>query len=426
VLNTHLRKTRTPLLIILTLIALLTAACGTNGEDDTDALPTEASLPEAATEVVMDAEDVTEAIEDPEEFMEGTTEFEELLEEQQQQQERDTVDAEDATEPLEDPGEFLEGTTEFEALLEQQDDEAGDLPFAAPQTTADPEATVSLPSSLPPIGDTDGDGPGGFPGGMPSTGPGGPAGASQAVTDFSDLSTGETVTLSGTLALVEDGDEDTVAVIEDEAGNQVRLAMILPPSGVSAGDPVEVTGLIETAEDGGLAVRGVLTQAGEQTTASGGPPTGDTPFGQSMQQIGVTLDENLTALEGYDALTEAISDDLEGLDWVGVTGSRGQGWTYSFVDDEDLRTDYIVSPDGTVQQRTRQPLLGLEQALVTTPIDREAVVVDSDDVEAAAGDASGPFGVAMNLTTNDDDQPTWIVTNTAIDPIDATEPISEQ
>jgi len=140
-----------------------------------------------------------------------------------------------------------------------------------------------------------------------------------------------------------------------------------------------------------------------------------------------TFDPNLTALEAYDAVVEAFADDLGERSWIIARGSNASGWSFEFYSETDDTTiTYSVDPEGAVRRTPASPSLPLP-GMVITPIDRELIVVDSDEVIASATTAGGPpVTDLMLLLSASGDAIQWTALSGTPVIIDATQAIELQ
>jgi hypothetical protein len=294
----------------------------------------------------------------------------------------------------------------------------------AAQPTLEPSATSTLPSSdseetpeatadlLPNDGDVN-----------LSNSPFG----EDVTADFDTLSIGDVVSLTGTLHV----DFDTQqSFLVDENDNQIEVIIPLPLTEAYNGQIILVTGEIQQSDAGSLSILpesfnvlttpepGDLTQAGNNE----GPlfpgiegteeatPEMNLPFDIS-ETLDFTLDVDLTALQTYDALVEQISDDIEGLGWLGMSGNSDVGWLIQFYDTDNNQTvTYSIDPEGAVMVSPPElvPLLPNQEIFI---IDRDNVVMDSDSVMDQIGtEVVSPFGLpVLNLTAPSLDRIEWIV-----------------
>lgn len=267
-------------------------------------------------------------------------------------------------------------------------------PLAAEVTP--PLAEATAPAEITPDGPPSPESP-------PAPGSdGAPVGVS-LTEDFSALTPGETVALVGLVdILTENG--TLVAVLRDAQGSELQLLQV--PLGMvepMAGQPVQVIGLIVSADETptgrlGIVPSSLSAAAGEnappdasgplpETSAEPGAAGGQPPFaGPPVVQgepLDIQLEANLTALQAYDALLPLIEGDLEGYFWSSASGTPEIGWTFEFFNAEDnSATAYLVAPDGTVRLTTATPFFAVPGGQIY-PIDRARVVVDSDVVVQA-------------------------------------------
>jgi hypothetical protein len=274
----------------------------------------------------------------------------------------------------------------------------------------------------------------------------------EILTDFSALSPADLIVLMGQLqALAEAGDDgDDLFVIVDEAGNEVIVELPPPIAQAYEGREVEVEGEIVAPAAGEsryrLLASHILVVGGEIDDL---PPflmdADDDVFAPGPRPVDLELDAELTALQAYDALVAALDDELDGWEWVELAGSRLIGWTVLFADaDENLRA-YLVEVDGSVWQVEPDrdaPLVfdappGADSPESTPeaapdrlqPLEREQIVVDSDQVEQATAPAEDedrpPFAAypLLTLRVEADDLPVWIVAEVEVITIDATTPL---
>ncbi|MDX1995620.1 MAG: hypothetical protein SF029_24765 [bacterium] len=145
------------------------------------------------------------------------------------------------------------------------------------------------------------------------------------------------------------------------------------------------------------------------------------------EALDFTLEENLTALAAYDALIEEISGEVEGRVLTIIRGSQATGWTFDFYsEEEDNNVSYMVSPDGTALRGPVSPALPLP-GVGNIPLDREQIVVDSDDVVAFAQSAGGPPTPDVQMVLNATAEGVrWSTISPTPVFVDATVPIEQQ
>lgn len=247
------------------------------------------------------------------------------------------------------------------------------------------------------------------------------------VTDFSILSPGSRVSISGQLEVVTDSNGQQLAVVRDPQGNEIALRIALPLVQSYVGQTIQLTGsLVSPETEGG---RLVLQNASVITGQTAGlpeflasiaqqgtqlPPDQITPVSPMEPMQPVTLDiqlqPNLTALQTYDALVAALgAEALSGLAWVAMAGTSSAGWVIQFDNPaNDRGVEYIIMPDGVVQSRpiTMAALPGI----VNIPMDRARVVMDSDQVV----EQSGNTGALLTLRAADESTYYWQVVGTEL------------
>lgn len=371
-------------LAALILIPLM-AACG--GSDDADEpIPTLAELGGGeATEAVL-AEDATESATAPDDNA--------------------TPDAPTET--------SVEATPELSAAAQTPEATPGPLDLAGPTLQSDAGSEM-----LPPI---------------------------SAIEDFGALEVGDSGVFVGLLSIEDDG----TILVTDDAGVSIEMALDAPVL-VTDFDGVEIqaTGVIDEPREGSDRLRLLPSTFGAAVTAEMTPMAGMPDFlaevtptvpdfllsgpSPQMEVLDFQLEEDLTALEAYDALIEEIGEDVAGLTWFEISGSAGTAWVVRFYDEENATTnDYRVERDGSVGTQTTQvPLLG---NLPIFPIERERVVVDSDDLvpdaEATPEPGGPPVGLPpvdslLTLRAPDEERIEWVIQDVEIRTVDATTPIEE-
>lgn len=165
-------------------------------------------------------------------------------------------------------------------------------------------------------------------------------------------------------------------------------------------------------------------------TAPAPLPGGANPFGPGAAQgetLDFTVEPELTTLQAYDALIENIEDEIEGRVWIMARGSRSIGWTFDFYSSEAQdNLSYVVLPSGEVRRIPASPALPFQQ-VGTFSIDREALVLDSSDVEAYVTSLGGPpVGEPQLILGGNAQATTWTtLTNTTLILV-ATQPIDQQ
>jgi hypothetical protein len=276
--------------------------------------------------------------------------------------------------------------------------------------TNPPEPTLDFPIP-PPETPFTGNGP-----------PPAPTAPTEFVEDFSSLTPGEQVAISGEIIVPQDETDESgqpIAVIADGKGNEVRV--LLPPPVVMQyeGQRVRLMGnvLEPEEEEGRLRIQPISpidTGAEATEEAAGGPPV-------ELQII--QLEPDLTALQAYDALIEELGDDLDDLDWISLVGNQASGWTITFYDPAtDTNSAYTIYGDGTVQVAEMLPF-ALQPVVDNIPLDRARIVVDSDQVVEMIDDQGGPLvatEVLLTLQATSAETIEWTTDSPALGAIDAT------
>jgi hypothetical protein len=272
----------------------------------------------------------------------------------------------------------------------------------------------------------------------------------EILTDFSTLSPGDLAVLVGQLQALEETDAagEELFVIVDEAGNEVLVDLPPPIAQSHEGEAVEMEGEIAAPGEGETRLRLLVSNiraAGEGVDDL--PPflteADDDVFAPGPRSLEIELEAELTALQAHDALVVALEEELAGWDWMELSGSRLIGWTLVFVNPEDdSLSAYLVEMDGSVwrvEPEQDAPMVfdappGPGEPDVTPevdparplPLEREQIVVDSDQVEqmtAPADDEDRPPFEAYPLLTlrvETDARPVWSVADVEVITIDAT------
>ncbi|MEQ8672714.1 MAG: hypothetical protein RLP44_32535 [Aggregatilineales bacterium] len=392
-------------LIALLILPLLIAGCGGDDSPDESALPTRVVVSDATAEVTENS---------PAELPSQTPEM------------TDEVSTENNTPPQE-ASSTPEGTAESAPPpvdappnFNQQGGDATEDPNGAP--VGPPISSTSMPSNA------------------------GPAGLNaNATTDFSGLSVGDSLLVSGILSIV-DGTDAEVAILTDVNGVTLEVETPLGMAQPMDGQQVDMVGEIVEASRGTGAEFAILPNAitsanglgGDAPTGDGNtnnappaPGNGDVPnfpgVGTSDEVLDIELESDLTALGAYDALGQQISDSLEGSIWFSVTGSESSGWTLEFINlDEQLMTRYTVNTEGQVTRSGGLPATPISEN-EDLAIDRRLVVVDSDDVTAQLSEANNtPFGSPLiTLLVDAGGGISWVVSGPEALTFDATQPLDD-
>lgn len=217
------------------------------------------------------------------------------------------------------------------------------------------------------------------------------------ITDFSTINPGASMTIAGTLNATDDA-----YVLTDDNGNTVRVNLAPPLIQAYTGQRIEVGGLILQTD------AGLVMQAASIVTANESPlPFSTTP---TTGTSGSTL---FSALQAYDRLVEEQGAALDGLDWVGATGSSITGWVFSFYNPADNSAlEYIVSTGAPIESR----VIEASDLSSTRPLDRNVITVDSTDVTEAYG-ITVPELTPLALFADETGRPQWqaIGLNTTLD-----------
>lgn len=311
----------------------------------------------------------------------------------------------------------------------------------APPTNTDATPEVNAPATsennTPPQAST------------PSTNGGPPESTAQVneptplvVTDFNQLSENIAGIFIGTLS-IETNEEAIEPIIRltDNAGNSVQI--IIPPvfSEELNGQIVQIQGVVTLAEANtdALVVRATNIALEGEEFAQGGPPIngapnadlpegvptpGAPPEGPTTSQVellDLQLEENLSALGAYDALWAELGDTLADTLWLALSGNTELGWTLEFYSEEtDSTASYTITADGMVGFTNTQNFLPPNTEL--NPIDRELIVVDSDDLPEPEANTNGPpIGIpVLILRATTEGNIEWTIQGANPTPIDAT------
>lgn len=201
---------------------------------------------------------------------------------------------------------------------------------------------------------------------------------------------GDQLLVVGTITVDEDG-----ARLTDADG--ASIALIIDDFLLEAvGDQlVEIIGPV-VAEGDTLRLR----VESARTLGEGGSATVDGGFLEPDAPLeGVLIEPGLTALATYDALREALADDLEAdARWLLLSGNPRIGWTYTFATDEAAFSYYVASTgevyfsDDVIAPADDAPTL-----------DRDGIAIDSDAVgEALIEAGSSPLDVTLFLLADAD------------------------
>lgn len=404
---------RSPFVIMLLVLMLVLAACD-SGEED--ALPTAFVVPEQTTdETDSDAVDDADAADDVDEAEAA----DDVIETDEPVETVAAPEPEDEPQPPATPAE-----PDADDMAEVDDATDDEQPAGPPFDTS---GEVTLPAD-PPGFITD-DLP--FAGGDP-------------ITDFSELELGVPLLLVGELRIeqAEEGAGEILLLI-DEAGEE--LFMIFPPPAAQPydGEMVEVLGVLDEPTDASDDRRVLLPSsvqavgAREAFEAGGLPPfmegSTSSPLALMMDlltPLEIELEPELTALGAYDALIDALDDELEGLDWVALRGDSS-AWFIDFRDAEaEVRITYVVTATGDALVAEPETDIQLPGALIDA-LERERIVADSDQIEAVLdeleADADGPPIFAtpqIELRAGLDDSIIWIVFSFDMLTFDATAEVS--
>ena len=283
-------------------------------------------------------------------------------------------------------------------------------------------------------------------GGLPFDDDEGPPGAAGTgsdtplTTDFSTLSSGDEVRVEGTLSVLEELTTDPnepYVILTDEQGNELRVTDLAYPVVEINRDRVTVlTGTIgEASGDDERLVLNSASVAGDDVFDPGSADSspgddgvdflGEGPDVAARVETPFTLEEDLTALEAYDALVAELDGQIEGADLMAIRGNTDLGWEIRFDRPEDgITTSYFVLSNGTVQMSTAAPT-GDETDTELRPIDRTEVVVDSDtaaELLVDEVDDSAPIEVrpVLVLRARRDNTIRWELDGPSTDSIDAT------
>lgn len=262
------------------------------------------------------------------------------------------------------------------------------------------------------------------------------------VTDFNQLSENIAGIFIGTLS-IETNEEAIEPIIRltDNAGNSVQI--IIPPvfSEELNGQIVQIQGVVTLAEANtdALVVRATNIALEGEEFAQGGPPIngapnadlpegvptpGAPPEGPTTSQVellDLQLEENLSALGAYDALWAELGDTLADTLWLALSGNTELGWTLEFYSEEtDSTASYTITADGMVGFTNTQNFLPPNTEL--NPIDRELIVVDSDDLPEPEANTNGPpIGIpVLILRATTEGNIEWTIQGANPTPIDAT------
>ena len=151
-------------------------------------------------------------------------------------------------------------------------------------------------------------------------------------------------------------------------------------------------------------------------TEEAGDGLGDLGLGEEAGSAVFEVDENLTALEAYDAILPEIEEAVGDAPLVLISGSRDLGWRVTFYqEDDDLLIAYNVRPDGLVVHLPDAPPEFPEQMI---SFERTDIEVDSDEAEAVAAEngleiGEGPGGAPLMFLQADPlGTVVWLVTST--------------
>ena len=395
-------------LVALLILPVLIAGCGgDNSSEDESTLPTRVVVGDATAEVIVDS---------PAELPSQTPEITEEVSDE------NSTPPQEASATPEGTSEAAPPPVEAPPNFNQQGEEATADPNGVP--VGPPISSTSIPSNA------------------------GPAGLNtNATTDFSGLSVGESLLVSGILNIVDgniDGTDTQVAVLTDETGVTLEIDTPLGMTQPMEGQQVDMFGeIVEASAGSGAEFRiipnsitaanglGLDAPTGNTGDTPPAPGNGDAPNFPgaltSEEVLEFEFESDLTALQAYDALVEELADSLEGTFWFSVTGSETSGWTFEFINpDEQSLTRYTVNIEGQVTRSGGLPAtpIGENEDLA---IDRELVVVDSDAVTAQVGEENNtPFGAPLiTLVVNDEGGISWIVSGPQALTFDATQPLDD-
>jgi hypothetical protein len=258
-------------------------------------------------------------------------------------------------------------------------------------------------------------------------------------TDFTQLVPGQDALVIGQLRAGEDDADESDALLFDEQGNALRLSLPPPLIEEYEGQLVQVGGSIEAGDDDDQ--RLILTantimeleplfeeeEAEEDDEEFFSPDDFAEPFDMDEATLlEIELGEDLTALQAYDALVDALSEDLDDWEWVSLAGNSDTGWTLEFHwAEDDVFTIYHIDTGGSVRVSDQIPRDALPMFLDETlfPIDRARVLLDSDNAleEAAALDVPPlDFGTLLVLRAESETEINWIIEGMELIIIDAT------
>lgn len=261
------------------------------------------------------------------------------------------------------------------------------------------------------------------------------------VSDFSTLSEGDEVPVTGTVRSLENesaDNADTRFIIVDEQGNELDVeGLFFPMIASFDGREAVLNGTVgEVSEETGRVIYNATVATAptgaDEAPAFIPPGTGDgDDAGASLpgafattqgEPLDINLGADLTALEAYDALTTELSDRLAEAAWLSVTGTGDLGWTFRFLTEEQETMSYFVQPDGSVS--VAEAIAGPNvPGFAGEPIDREQVVVDSTVAEtqlpAASEDSPLNLG-SVSLQADAEGNIVWVIGGAQTETIDAT------
>jgi hypothetical protein len=271
------------------------------------------------------------------------------------------------------------------------------------------EAITEAPESTPEAAEATSDATP-TPTSPPARGPG------SIVEDFSTLQAGQVVTISGVIEVQEINDL-TVVTMRDANGNQVEVRFPLSIAETISGQPYTIRGSVQDTGSVGLMVLDPGEVAEEtaqvppfaaQATAENIDPLA--PVAESTT-LDTTLDAGLTALQAYDNLLPLIEDELENRFLSAISGNPDAGWRVEFIAEGDNQAlIYTVMPDGQVVRSTGSPTI-IAPDVPVSPLDRDAVTLDSDVVYGSVDLSDLPGFVKPNITliARGDDTIEWQV-----------------
>ncbi len=261
------------------------------------------------------------------------------------------------------------------------------------------------------------------------------------VADFSTLSEGDEVPVTGTVRSLENDSADNadmLFIIVDEQGNELDIeGLFFPMIASFDGDEAVLNGTVGgvSEETGRVVYNATVATAptgADEAPAFIPPGTGDgDDAGASLpgafaaiqgEPLDINLGADLTALEAYDALTSELGEQLGDATWLSVTGTGDLGWTFRFLSAEQETIAYFVQTDGAVS--VAEAIAGPNvPGFAGNPIDREQVAVDSDVAEAqlpaASEDAPLNLG-SVTLQADGEGNIVWVIGGAEAETIDAT------